>query len=73
MRRFFSPPENITQGQVHLGYEETRHLRDVLRLKSGDAASVFDGRGREYLCRIEQLNRKEAVLKVERETGAGVA
>jgi 16S rRNA (uracil1498-N3)-methyltransferase len=68
MRRFFSPPEQISQGRVDLGPEETRHLRDVLRLRVGDDASVFDGLGREYLCTIEEVSRKAALLKIVRET-----
>jgi 16S rRNA (uracil1498-N3)-methyltransferase len=67
MRRFFSPPEQISQGTISLGPEETRHLRDVLRLRGGDEASVFDGLGHEYLCSIEEVSKKAAVLKVLRE------
>ncbi len=42
-------------------------MRDVLRLRAGDEASVFDGRGREYLCSIEEVSKASAVLKVLRE------
>lgn len=68
MRRFFSPPETIAEGLVHLGPEETKHLRDVLRLRTGDEASIFDGAGREYLCVVASVSKKEAVLSVIRET-----
>jgi 16S rRNA (uracil1498-N3)-methyltransferase len=57
----------MQQGQIALGPEETRHLRDVLRLRAGDEASVFDGLGREYLCVIEEVSKKSSVLKVLRE------
>ncbi len=70
MRRFFSPPEQISQGTIVLGPEETRHLRDVLRLRKSDEASVFDGRGNEYLCMVEEVSKKAAVLKVVRKTDA---
>jgi len=70
MRRFFSPPEQIWQGSVVLGPDETRHLRDVLRLRKGDEASVFDGRGNEYLCTVEEVSKRAAVLKVTRKIGA---
>ena len=49
-----------------LGSEETRHLRDVLRLRVGDEASVFDGLGREYLCTIEEITKKDSTLAVAR-------
>ena len=64
MRRFYSPPEHISQGKVELGPEETRHLRDVLRLSIGDEASVFDGVGNEYRCMVEVVSKTAAVLEV---------
>ena len=67
MRRFYSPPDHLEDGQVTLGPEETRHLRDVLRLREGDEASVFDGLGREYLCKVASISKKDATLKIVRE------
>jgi 16S rRNA (uracil1498-N3)-methyltransferase len=51
-RRFYAPPDAFAPdgGSVRLGREETLHLRNVLRLKAGDPAFVFDGEGREYAC-----------------------
>lgn len=66
MRRFYSAPEQISEGKVILGQEETRHLRDVLRLRVGGEASVFDGHGNEYLCTIEEITKKAAALNIAR-------
>lgn len=67
MRRFFAPPENIKDGNVILSLEETRHLRDVLRLREGDEVSIFDGLGHEFECRIETVSKKDSVLSVIKE------
>ena len=64
MRRFFAPPENFIDGNIMLGLEETRHLRDVLRLHDGDQASVFDGNGREFLCTIGKISKSESALSI---------
>jgi 16S rRNA (uracil1498-N3)-methyltransferase len=64
MRRFYAPKQNFVDARVTLDAEETRHLRDVLRLKPGDAVSVFDGEGGEYGCTVETIGKKEAVLTV---------
>jgi 16S rRNA (uracil1498-N3)-methyltransferase len=40
------------------------HLKDVLRLKAGDAVVVCDGEGNEYTGRISSLERKRAVIDV---------
>ncbi|CAN5137680.1 16S rRNA (uracil(1498)-N(3))-methyltransferase [soil metagenome] len=61
MRRFYATPDSFSNGQVTLGFEETRHLRDVLRLRSGDSISVFDGAGLEYLCRVAEISKKTSV------------
>lgn len=64
MRRFYSPPDRIVNGKVVLSAEETRHLRDVLRLRVGNEASVFDGLGREFLTKVETISKNDATLAV---------
>jgi 16S rRNA (uracil1498-N3)-methyltransferase len=44
--------------------KQLHHLKDVLRLKTGDEVTVFDARGNEFLCTISVLERKEATLIV---------
>lgn len=69
-RRFYAPPESFAPdgaGVVELSVEESRHLREVLRLRAGDEAFVFDGEGREFRCRVEESGRGRAVLGVVEE------
>ena len=67
MRRFFAPVESFTIGGVQLDADETRHLRDVLRLRVGDEASVFDGTGREYRGTIREIGKKGSALDIVEE------
>jgi len=64
MRRFYSPKENFSNGVAVLDLDETRHLRDVLRLHAGEEVRVFDGEASEYLCRIRSIEKKKTVLDV---------
>lgn len=64
MRRFYSPNINPESGEIVLETEETRHLRDVLRLRIADEINVFDGEGNEFLCRIGEISKKETKLKI---------
>lgn len=64
MRRFYASREQFQSGTFSLNYEETRHLRDVLRLKEADTVRVFDGAGKEFLCAIEKIAKKETILKI---------
>ena len=68
-RRFHAPPsdfnfENLT---VTLRADEARHLREVLRLKAGDAVYVFNGAGREFRCIIQNARRDSAELRIDSE------
>lgn len=68
MRRFFAAPENFSRNEVVLSEEESRHLRDALRLRRGEIVSVFDGAGNEFLCRIETIERKKVSLSISEKT-----
>ncbi len=66
-RRFYAPPRSFSnEGSVVLSAEESRHLRDVLRLRAGDEVSVFDGEGSEFACAVREAGGRggEAVLEV---------
>ena len=67
VRRFFASPEQFDDRSVTLDAEETRHLRDVLRLKPGDEVKVFDGEGREFRCSIADVQKKASTLEVIQE------
>src|SRR5512138_1762903 len=68
-RRFHAPPDafNQTDQTVTLTADEARHLRDVLRLKTGDEVYVFDGLGREFRATVVKTTREAAELRIEAE------
>ena len=68
MRRFYAPPENFHDAEIRLDFEQTKHLRDVLRLRGGEKINIFDGAGREFSCVIEKIGKRETVLKIIVET-----
>ncbi len=64
MRRFFAAPENFSRSEVELNADESRHLRDVLRLRAGENVRVFDGKGSEYLCVVQTFERRAEHIKL---------
>ena len=68
-RRFHASPAafNHTDQSVTLTADEARHLRDVLRLKTGDEVYVFNGLGREFRAGILKITRDTAELRIESE------
>jgi 16S rRNA (uracil1498-N3)-methyltransferase len=71
MRRFYAPPENFQADKIRLDFEETRHLRDVLRLRAGENINVFDGAGREFSCVVAEIGRRETILQIAGEVTPG--
>jgi 16S rRNA (uracil1498-N3)-methyltransferase len=67
MHRFFATPNRINDGTVVLDRDETRHLRDVLRLTKGETVSVFDGAGHEFECEILEIKKTETTLSTVKE------
>jgi len=65
-RRFYAPPEAFSADRksANLSGDETRHLRNVLRLKAGDEIYLFDGTGNEFHCRIQTCARDSAAANV---------
>ena len=63
MHRFYLPPENWNPGALILTGSEAHHARDVIRLKRGDKAVLFDGRGREITGEIVDVRRGEIDLR----------
>ena len=65
-RRFYAPPTSFgpDEKSARLGSEETRHLRDVLRLHPGDEIYVFNGAGREFHCSVEVVAKDSTELRV---------
>jgi 16S rRNA (uracil1498-N3)-methyltransferase len=62
MSRFYAPPPAWRGSEVTLSAEEAHHARDVLRLKVGDTATIFDGAGRSALGTFSQLGKQAATL-----------
>ncbi len=63
--RFFS--ENISEETAVLSAEDSRHVSQVLRMKPGDIAVICDGRGMDFLGRLESAEG-ECVFSVIEKT-----
>jgi 16S rRNA (uracil1498-N3)-methyltransferase len=67
MRRFYASHEQFKSGNIILNEDETRHLRDVLRLRETAEVQIFDGAGKEFSCIIETISKRETVLRIKSE------
>jgi 16S rRNA (uracil1498-N3)-methyltransferase len=60
--RFYVPNLDASATQAVLSAEESHHLSRVLRLGRGDEVAIFDGRGHEFLARVNQASRDAATV-----------
>lgn len=76
--RLFCPPPLAAGTETHLPAGAAHHVRRVLRLKPGDALTLFDGEGGEYRASLVRAEAGSAVARVsehcdvERESPLGV-
>jgi len=67
-KRFYAPSALDSQPEIlTLALDESRHLRDVLRLKKGDEVYIFNGKGKEFKCTVDEISRHSAKVRVNTE------
>ncbi len=52
-RRFYVPSDSIQDGNAVLPSSQAHHLRDVLRIGTGEIVEIFDGEGSGYIGKVE--------------------
>lgn len=79
MYHFFVEPSQIYEKEVMITGEDVNHIKNVIRLKSGDEISISNGvDGKDYRCTIEELGedsircRLQAVKEAQAELPAKV-
>lgn len=58
----FLSPEELSAEEVIIAGNQAKHL-SVLRVKTGEIITVFDGLGFKYDCRILQINKKNFIAE----------
>lgn len=64
MYRFFVPYEQIDEKQAYIVGDDVNHIRNVLRMVPGDKVILSDGRGYDYICRLEKIEPEKIDLSV---------
>ncbi len=64
IRRFFISADQLQYPVSTLTGSDFNHLKNVLRLKTGDQIALFDGSGTEYTGRIADLSGGEATVEI---------
>jgi 16S rRNA (uracil1498-N3)-methyltransferase len=65
MPRFYIANPRIENGLLKIEGDEVKHIRKVLRLKTGDEILVFDGLGKEFEGTIVEEGRSSVMVKIQ--------
>lgn len=64
MHHFFADPSQVSEDTVTITGPDVNHMKNVLRMKPGEALLVSDGTGNDYQCEIERLEADRAVVRI---------
>lgn len=64
MYHFFVTPAQIQDGYAVILGQDVNHIRNVLRMKSGEQIGVRDGISRNYVCELEAIGAEEIRAKI---------
>ncbi|MBI5892717.1 MAG: 16S rRNA (uracil(1498)-N(3))-methyltransferase [Deltaproteobacteria bacterium] len=70
MPRFFVEDIDTDAGNIIITGDEFYHLKKVLRLNAGDEIIIFDGKGNDFIAKLETLGSKEAEACVQKKLEA---
>lgn len=64
MHKFFVNKDAITESLIQIEGEDVNHISKVLRLRKGDSIQVCDGNKHEYICSIENIEKKFVTCEI---------
>ena len=63
MQHFFVSPEQVREEKIYVEGSDVNHMKNVLRMKTGEELTIGDGDGWLYVCVVESYEDM-AVLKI---------
>lgn len=64
MHHFFVGPSQVQDGKISIEGSDINHMKNVLRMKTGELLEVNDGCGNLYLCEIQSFEEDAAWVKI---------
>lgn len=62
--RFYCPDLTVVDDSIVLPTSAHRHAVQVLRLKTGNQLTVFDGQGREFVAELLNVSKRESTIRL---------
>jgi 16S rRNA (uracil1498-N3)-methyltransferase len=66
MRKFFAKFETLPDNQITISdKDKLHHLRDVLRIKKGEAVGILDGKGNELVAEAREITPEKILFVIK--------
>ena len=65
MQHFFVVPDQVRDGYIEITGSDVNHMKNVLRMRTGEQLEISDGNNKKYLCEIESLEADPKSDKME--------
>ena len=64
MHRFFAEPSQIGEKEIRLTGTDVNHIRNVLRMRSGQEVLISDGQGADYRCQLNEIGEDAVTASI---------
>ena len=64
MQHFFVTPSQVKEEWIYVEGSDVNHMKNVLRMRTGEELMVSDGNNLQYRCAVERYEEDLAVLKI---------
>jgi len=70
MHHFFVTPDQVKNEYIYIEGSDVNHIKNVLRMKPGEALEICDGNNKKYLCEIKEMTGESVCAQIKEELGA---
>lgn len=67
MHHFFVTPDQVKEDEIIITGSDVNHIKNVLRMKSGEEVQISDGNNKKYLCEIASMTGETVYATVKEE------
>ena len=64
MQHFFVVPDQVRDGYIEITGSDVNHMKNVLRMRTGEQLEISDGNNKKYLCEIESLEADKVTARI---------
>lgn len=64
MHHFFVSPDKVDGHDIVITGPDVNHIKNVLRMKSGEELLISDGEGQDYLCEISRIDEQSVTAAI---------